>query len=156
MTQRLKAGAIGGVAGGIAMGIMMTLMDAPTPDGNRVPMISMVAMILGSPSLVVGWAYHLFNSAVIGGLFGLAADQFGVRSTRSALLAGSVYGALWWVLGGLILMPLLLGMPVFAPLLMAPMRVVAIGSLVGHVIFGVILGFAYARVRERRTAFAAA
>jgi hypothetical protein len=33
-------------------------------------MIAMVGMIIGSPTIVAGWLYHLFNSAVIGGLFG--------------------------------------------------------------------------------------
>ena len=43
-------------------------------------------------------------------------------------------------------MPLLLGMPAFAPLKMPPMRPVAMGSLVGHMVYGVLLGFAYARL----------
>ena len=41
-------------------------------------------------------------------------------------------------------MPLFLGMPAFAPLVMAPMRPVAMGSLMGHLIFGVILGGEFA------------
>ena len=41
-------------------------------------------------------------------------------------------------------MPILLGMPAFAPLMMPPMRMVAIGSLVGHLIFGLVLGAVFA------------
>ncbi len=67
-----------------------------------------------------------------------------VGSTRAG------YGVLWWVLGGLILMPVFLGMPTFAPLQMPMMRGVALGSLLGHVIFGVILGAGF--VSLRRTA----
>ncbi|MCA1735752.1 MAG: hypothetical protein LC739_06490, partial [Actinobacteria bacterium] len=44
---------------------------APTPEGMRMPMMAMVAMVVRSESLAVGWVYHLFNSAVIGALFGL-------------------------------------------------------------------------------------
>ena len=53
---------------------------------------------------------------------------------------GALYGFVWWILGGLILMPALLGMSPFAPLMMAPMRPVAMGSLIGHLIYGLILG----------------
>jgi hypothetical protein len=54
-----------------------------------------------------------------------------------------LYGLAWWILGALILMPLLLGMPAFAPLMMPPMRPVAMGSLIGHLIFGVIVGVGF-------------
>jgi hypothetical protein len=55
----------------------------------------------------------------------------------------------WWILGGLILMPVLLGMPAFAPLMMPPMRMVAMGSLIGHLLFGLILGGAFAWLYRR-------
>jgi len=41
-------------------------------------------------------------------------------------------------------MPLSLGMAAFAPLMMEPMRPVAMGSLVGHLIYGLILGGGFA------------
>jgi hypothetical protein len=41
-----------------------------------------------------------------------------------------------------------LGMPPSAPLQMAPMRPVAMGSLVGHLIYGVILGGGFAILRQ--------
>ena len=155
MTERLKAGVLGGLAGGVVMGILMTMMQAPTPDGGTMPMMGMVAMIVGSTSLVAGWAYHLFNSAVIGGLFGLVLGAGADQGTGAAVGRGTLYGLAWWVLGGLILMPLFLDMPAFAPLRMPPMRMTAMASLVGHLVFGAILGFAYARLRARRMAIAA-
>ncbi len=65
---------------------------------------------------------------------------------------GVLYGIAWWVLGGLILMPVLLGMPVFAPLRMAPMHPVAWGRLMGHAIFGLILGASFVWFRRASTA----
>jgi hypothetical protein len=41
-------------------------------------------------------------------------------------------------------MPLFLGMAPFAPIMMEPMRPVAMGSLFGHLIYGVILGGGFA------------
>ncbi|MGQ0642571.1 MAG: hypothetical protein ACT4P6_17645 [Gemmatimonadaceae bacterium] len=147
MQSRISAGALAGIAGGIVFGIMQ-MMSAPTPDGGSMPMMAMVAMVLRSESLVVGWIYHLFNSAVIGGLFGwLLGDR--ARSYGAGLGWGAAWGVIWWVLGGLILMPILLGMPAFASLRMPPMRPVAFGSLVGHLVYGLVLGAAYVRLRAR-------
>ena len=48
----------------------MQKMTAPTPDGGQMPVIAMVGQIIGSPTIGAGWLYHLFNSAVIGAIFG--------------------------------------------------------------------------------------
>ena len=139
MHNEIANGIVAGLIGGIIFGIMMQMMTAPTPEGGQMPMMAMVAKVVRADSVAVGWLYHLFNSAVIGGIFGWL---LGTRShTFGAGLGwGAVYGFAWWIMGGLILMPLLLGMPPFAPLQMAPMRPVAMGSLAGHLIYGVVLG----------------
>ncbi len=148
MRSKIGAGILAGLLAGLVFGIMMQVMTAPTPEGGRMPMMAMVAQVVRSDSLAVGWIYHMFNSAVIGGIFGLL---LGGRSTGigAGLAWGALYGVFWWVLGALILMPILLGMAAFAPLTMAPMRPVAIGSLVGHLLFGLILGGVFARLYRR-------
>ena len=70
MTSKLGASMAGGVVAGIVFGAMMHLMMAPTPDGGSMSMIAMIGQIVGSPTVAVGWLYHLFNSAVIGAIFG--------------------------------------------------------------------------------------
>jgi len=137
--SKIMVGIMGGLIGGVVFGMMMQMMDAP----NGKPMMAMVAQVVGSESFFIGWLYHLFNSAVIGAIFGWL---FGsrVQSIGSGLLWGVLYGVFWWVLGGLILMPLFLGMSPFAPLMMEMMRPVAVSSLIGHIIFGVILGVVFA------------
>jgi len=151
MSSRLVAGIVGGLAAGVVFGMMMQMMTAPTPDGGQMPIINMVGMIVGSPTAAAGWLYHLFNSAVIGAIFVWA---LGARSTAygPALAWGAAYGAAWWSLGGLILMPVFLGMPPFAPLMMPEMRMVAMGSLVGHLIYGLILGAVYVAMTRRAPA----
>jgi hypothetical protein len=96
-------------------------------------------MVVGSNSIVVGWVYHLFNSAVIGAIFGWLLGRR-AETYGAGLGWGTLYGIFWWVLGAQILMPVLLGMPPFASVMMPPMRMVAVGSFVGHIIFGLILG----------------
>ena len=149
MRNTVVAGAVAGLVGGVVFGLLMQMMSTPGPGGSPMPMMVMVAQVVGSSSVVVGWLYHLFNSAVIGAAFGpLLGGQIGT-STRRGVALGAGYGLVWWVLGGLILMPLFLGMPPFAPLRMTPMRPVAMGSLVGHLVYGVVLGASLARLLGR-------
>jgi uncharacterized membrane protein YagU involved in acid resistance len=149
--SRIGAGVFAGLVSGIVFGIMMQLMTAPTPEGGRVSMMVMIAMVVRSQSVVVGWAFHLFVSAVFGAVFGIV---LGMRANnyRSGAIWGISYGVFWWVFGALIAMPVLLGMPPFASLRMPEMRPVAMGSLVGHIIWGVILAELYVRLRRPRLA----
>ena len=139
MRSRIAASIVAGLIAGVVFGIMMHVMTAPTPDGGRMAVIAMVGQIVGSPTVTAGWLYHLFNSAVIGAIFGwLVAPR--VRTYGSGFAWGAAYGFAWWILGGLVLMPVLLGMPAFAPLMMPEMQMVAMGSLIGHLIYGLVLG----------------
>jgi hypothetical protein len=154
MSTRFGASIVAGLAAGVVFGLMMHMMTAPTPDGARMPVIAMVGQIVGSPTVVVGWLYHLFNSAVIGAIFGWVIGPR-VSGVGSGLRWGAAYGFVWWILGGLILMPVFLGMPAFAPLTMPEMQMVAMGSLVGHLIYGLVLGGLYVTVvRGARVAVA--
>lgn len=95
--------------------------------------------------------YHLFNSAVIGLGFGWFLGR-GDVGYAGGLARGIGYGIFWWILGAQILMPLFLGMPPFASVRMPPMRPVALGSLAGHVIYGLILGLVYASLHRAEPA----
>jgi hypothetical protein len=46
-------------------------------------------------------------------------------------------------------MPVLLGNSAFAPLTMESMRSVAMGSLIGHLIFGLVLGGCYVAITKK-------
>jgi uncharacterized membrane protein YagU involved in acid resistance len=134
---------VAGLIAGLVFGLMMTMMTVPTPDGGRMSMMAMVAQVVRSSNLVVGWIYHLINSIVIGAIFAWLLGNR-VHGYGSGLGWGALYGLAWWILGGLILMPVLLGMPAVAPLQMPAMRPVAMGSLIGHLIYGLILGAGFA------------
>jgi hypothetical protein len=146
MRSQIGAGILGGLVAGIVFGIMMQLMSAPSPDGGQMPMMGMVAKVVRSDNLVLGWFYHLFNSAIIGAFFAWIAGN-SVRSYGAGLVWGALYGTAWWIVGAQVLMPVLLGQTPFAPLNMPPMRAVAIGSLMGHVLYGLILGASYVGLR---------
>lgn len=138
----MKAGTLASIIAGTIFGLFMQMTSAPTPSGSYMPLMAMVAQIVHSNSLLIGWLYHLFNSAVIGAVFGwLIGDR--LHGYSRGLVCGVLYGALLWVLGGLIMMPILLGMPPFAPLSTALMRMTAMASLMGHIIYGVVLGISF-------------
>jgi hypothetical protein len=69
-------------------------------------------------------------------------------------LFGLLYGVVWWVLGPMILMPLLLGMgsegiaSQFGAAFSAPMLM----SLVGHLAYGLLTGVIYAAYAAYRSA----
>ncbi len=149
MCGTMAAGAFAGLMSGVIFGIMMHMMTAQTPDGMKVPTMVMVAQVVGSSSLLVGWIYHLFNSAVIGAIFGRLLGARAVDQMDHAVLLGAGYGVLWWVVGAMVLMPLALGMPAFAPLQMKPMQPVATGSLMGHILYGTLLGTSLVWLRGR-------
>jgi hypothetical protein len=142
MTGRFSASIVAGLIAGVVFGLMMQMMMAPTPDGGRMPVLAMVGQIVGSPTIGVGWLYHLFNSAVIGAMFGWLIGER-VHNYASGFGWGASYGFAWWILGGLILMPIFLGMAAFAPLTTPGMQMVGVGSLIGHLIYGLILGGAF-------------
>ena len=76
---------------------------------------------------------HLGISAFIGATYGVIASR--LPSCGFALIVvGAVYDMIWWVLGALIAMPILLGMSHMVFVIEQPQ----ILSLMGHVIYGVI------------------
>jgi len=132
-TQRLTAGGAGGLAGGLVFGVMMQVMG----------MMGMIAGLVGSTSVAVGWVVHLAISALFGAAFTVLLAGL-LRSPGMALLLGAVYGVVLWVIGPLLLMPAFMGMPVLV------VDQTAVMSLIGHVIFGVILGVvAWATLRRQ-------
>jgi len=127
-TSKIAHGIIGGLLGGIVFGIMMAQMGV----------LPMIGKMVGQPTILAGWVVHLFISATIGGSFGLFLSGY-ARNLARSLKAGVAYGALWWWLGPLTLMPLFLGMGLGVNWNLAA-AANALPSLVGHVVFGGLLG----------------
>lgn len=132
LVNRGIAGVVGGLTGGVVFGVLMQVTG----------MIPMVAMLVGSDSVAIGWLVHLVIAAGIGASFGLLLGPWATNPAR-AVPIGTGYGIVWWVLGALLIMPAWLGMGVFT------LNATAWQSLVGHVIFGVLLGTVYPLVRPR-------
>ena len=135
--KNIQNGAYAGVVGGVVFGAMMGMMG----------MLPMIGQMVGFPSATAGFIVHIFISASIGGSFAVLFHPV-LKGTGSGLGYGVAYGAAWWFLGPLTLMPLMMGMG-----LGVNWNASAAGqmlpSLVGHLIFGLILGYTYARLQSR-------
>ena len=135
--RELKLGAYGGFAGGLIFGAMMGMMG----------MLPMIGSMIGQPTAAAGFGVHMVNSVIIGAGFAIAFGRF-VNGTRSGVGLGLAYGGVWWILGPLTLMPLFMGMGfgvnwhVAAAAAMLP-------SLVGHLMYGGVLGLVYTWLRHR-------
>ena len=128
--RRVLGGVAGGLAGGIVFGMMMAMMG----------MLPTIASMVGSSSAVVGFGVHLMISVLIGlGLTVLFGNRL-LTGYRRGALVGVVHGAIWWVLGPLMIMPAMMGMPLVA------LNPTAVLSLMGHMVFGAILGLVAVRV----------
>lgn len=144
-TPRLWHGVLGGLLGGLVFAGIMAL------NGTLVRMgmltLPLIGRMVGFESSVVGFLVHMINSAVIGALYVVVFGRV-EKGMVDGLHLGMLYGAVWWFLGPLTLMPLILGEPLGtrwnlgAILSMFP-------SLIGHVVYGWILGMTVGAFRDR-------
>jgi hypothetical protein len=103
------------------------------------------------PSLAIGWAIHLFHGAVLGVVFAALVSRppLGgyVDGIGATLGAGVVYGVVTTVALAWVLLPIWLRVVGFpqAP----PLPNVGMSSLVGHLVYGVVLAGVYAGLSDR-------
>jgi uncharacterized membrane protein YagU involved in acid resistance len=123
-------GGLAGVFGGWAFGKWM----------GQVNFFPLIAELVNSNSRTVGVTLHFIIAVVIGASFGLL-FQRDVRGYGSSMGWGLAYGILWWFIGPLTIKPLWLG----TPLDWSYRRGAELfGSLVGHIVYGLIVGVIYA------------
>lgn len=99
LVKSVVAGAIAGLGGGVVFGMMMAMMG----------MMPMVAMLAGSQDPLIGFVVHMAISAFIGAVYGVVAGRLS-QTALTGVIAGAANGVVWWVLGALIAMPIMLGM----------------------------------------------
>ncbi len=132
----LTRGVLAGLAGGVVFGLMMSMMG----------MIGMIGGLVGQMgNTAVSWILHLAISAIIGATFGLIAPMIGDSAVKIGV-GGLIYGLVWWFLGPLLIMPMLMGM---GPQLSAAGMSAAMSSLVGHLIFGAVTALAWIWLTRR-------
>ena len=99
-----------------------------------------VAGLVGTQSEAAGEAVHYLIAATIGATFGLLFGR-DVRGYGPSMSWGFAYGIFWWFLGPLTLLPILQGRGVDWSYGRAA---TLFGSLVGHIVYGMLLGLLFA------------
>ncbi|HEU5101591.1 MAG TPA: hypothetical protein VFU22_21365 [Roseiflexaceae bacterium] len=130
LPRALIVGGLAGIVGGWAFGAWMA----------QVNFFLIVAGLVGSSTRAVGVTLHYLIAAVIGASFGLL-FQRDVRGYGSSLGWGMAYGLFWWFLGPLTLLPILQGAPIDWSYAHGS---ALFGSLIGHIIYGLLAGLIYA------------
>lgn len=138
--NKYMSGIIAGFIATVVMTILLMLksMMGLMPD---LDIIAMLASMMGD-SLVLAWLAH-FMIGSIG--YGLAmAVVAGADRSKNFMLIGAVIGAAGWLMMMIALMPMM-GNGLFG-LAMPSGIMIPIATLVLHLIFGVVLGKAYAKL----------
>lgn len=137
-SETVTRAAIAGVAAGVVFGLLIQFrLERMTAIGAM--------YTLGSPSLSVGWIAHIVHSALFGALFaivtGYGLSEYARRPTTAVPLAAAYGGALWAVNIVFIWPAWLNGVGLSnAP----PLPNVAPMPLVGHLVWGALLGLVFA------------
>lgn len=140
--EALRKGIVPGVIAGyiflafIGAG-MVPVMDAEgamsgMQMGNG--MLDMVGGMIGADAFI-GFILHIIISAVAGALYtAVFVDNVNLGSALvNIVVGGLIYGLIWWIVGGNIIMPAIAGGDVLQ---------LSIGpSFYGHIIFGHLLAF---------------
>ena len=130
--RAIVVGGLAGIVGGWVFGKWM----------ESVNFYPLIAGLVDSTSSMVGKSLHYVFAIIIGATFGVL-FQRDVRGYGSSMGWGVAYGMFWWFLGPLTIMPLWLRKPLDWSSANASEL---FGSLVGHIIYGLIVGLLYAAV----------
>jgi hypothetical protein len=140
-----QAGVVGGLIGGVVMGAIISMMNPATIAGA----IAALYTLAPPPNGIAGWVAHMAHSAILGVVFAAIAAGAGFGgSVGRSTVAGLVWGFVLWVVAANIVMPIWLnavGFPGGPALLGFALP----GSLIPHLVYGVLLGVVYPFVRGR-------
>ena len=131
MHRNWSRAAMGGIVGTLVMSAV-GMWIAPMMGMPRMNPAEMLAGAMGG-NLALGWAAHLMIGVILAlGYAVVAPSLVGPPAVRGAL-----YAVAPWLVAQVAVMPMM-GAPVFSGSL-----VLAIGSLMGHLIYGAIVGAVY-------------
>ncbi len=131
---------IGGLIGTAVM-TMVGLFAAPMMGLPPMNPAEMLAGAMGG-NLVLGWGGHL----MIGVILALGYALVGSVLPGPGIVRGATYSVAPFLMAQLLVMPMM-GMPLFSGSVS-----MAMGSLVGHIVYGVVLGGIYGEVRAAQVA----
>lgn len=123
------------ILAGLLGTVVMTAVGLWVAPLMGIPAMNPATMLAGAMggSLILGWMGHL----MIGTLLALGFAMIASSLPGPSWLRGALYGIAPWVLAQLMVMPMM-GMPLFSGSV-----AVALGSLIGHLVYGGVVGATY-------------
>jgi Na+(H+)/acetate symporter ActP len=143
MDRRIGTGLVAGLIAGIVFTLVALFLKTTMPDGEQTSMLIVAEEALHSHGWVAGWIASLIYTVIIGGIFGWLVSTEPANEPRM-MVWGALYGVAWWIVSGLIVVPVLLAKIPLSSAALDAMKPVALASLIEHVLYGVILGFVFA------------
>lgn len=138
-----KGAVLGGIAGALVFGAMMAMGEMAAVLEMAIPAMYGIQ----GPAPAIGMTIHVVHGAVLGLGFAGLAGRIEDVSTAKSLGLGVVYGAVVWAILAVLVMPVWLQAVAFAGA--PPVPNVNLQSLVGHVVYGLVVGIVYAAYRRR-------
>lgn len=129
---------------------LIALNSAPTAP--RVDPPADLAMFLSNQTgseigMTMGWLLHLMMGVVLGILYALGfANRF---TNRPLFFRGLLFGFIVWVALGLVMMPVM-GAGAFASNMGDAQGTILTVSLIGHIVFGIVLSWIYRGRRDEK------
>ena len=130
--RRAATGALAGICGGIVIGLFLLSTGAMAAATEK----------FGGASVEQGFVMHMIFSTLMGAVFGACFGRL-IATYRQAISYAVLTGALFWVFGLAVVGPLRFGEPFGIESALATKHI-----LVGHSVFGVIMGAMFVPVQR--------
>lgn len=145
MKDKVVAGLTAGLIAGLVFAALMSVMPA---GGTARSMIGFGALVGHLPGGRAGWLVYLLYGVLTGAMFGWLLHARRLASA-GAVAGGVAYGIGWWIITGLIVIPATLGVWPFSPYAVDRVRPVIFPLLLGHAVYGAVLGLVWSRITNR-------
>lgn len=134
METKIKQSLIGGITGTAIMSIVMFV--APMMGMPKMNPAAMLSMMFGLP-IAIGWIMHFMIGIIFALIYAFLFIQL-VKKVNNNLLKGAIFGlaAFFFAQIAMAIMGAMLGA---MPPMEGSKMLVMIGSIMGHVIFGIVV-----------------
>lgn len=130
------------IAGVIATAAMTAFTLMAPLMGFEMDIPKMLAATMGAPN-IVGWIAHLMIGIILAFIY--ASIFLAVTNTKANFISGAVYGIFPWLVAQLMVMPMMnvINDGSYISGLFSGSIMIAMASLMGHLLYGAVLGAIY-------------
>jgi len=135
----LAKSVLAGIAGTVAMTLFASM--APLMGMPEMNIPKMLAGTMGAP-VAIGWIMHFMIGVILALSYGFV---FSKKLPGSNFVRGMIFSLLPWLMAQLMVMPMMAVMNhmSFTSGIFSGSFILAFGSMMGHLVFGAVLGLTY-------------